>query len=173
MGHEEHKSKAPASVGVGIVTVSTSRTTATDEGGPLMLELIERAGHRVLERRIVRDDAEQIRACLKDLGSQERIQAVFLSGGSGIAGQDLTVEAISPLVSVFVPGFGELFRCLSFSEIGPAAMLSRATAAVCRVGATGRRFFVAVLPGSPAAVRLALERLLLPELGHLVFEIER
>jgi molybdopterin adenylyltransferase len=173
MGHVEHKAHAPKSIGVGLVTVSTSKNAVTDEGGPLMAELVEKAGHRVLERRLVKDDVQQIRDCLTDLDRISEIRAVLLSGGTGITKQDLTLEAITPLALAWLPGFGELFRQLSYLEIGSAAMMSRAAAAVCQVRPDSRRLVVAMLPGSPAAVRLALERLLLPELGHLIFEIDR
>lgn len=171
MGHEEHQKKAPRRVGVALVTVSTSREEADDRSGPLMAALVAAQGHEVVERRLVRDGIGPIGACLAELAGSRAVQAVLLSGGSGITADDQTVEAVAPHVQAWIPGFGELFRQLSYAEIGPAAMLSRACAAVCKFG--GRRLLVAVLPGSPEAVRLALERLLLPELGHLLYEIDR
>ena len=158
---------------VALVTVSTSRTEAEDRSGPVMAELVEGAGHVVLDRRLVKDGVDPILACLKELGDDERVQAVFLSGGTGVSNQDVTIEAITPFVQTWLPGFGELFRRLSYDEIGTAAMLSRAEAAVCRLGEVERRVLVAVLPGSPNAVRLALGEILLPELGHLMYEIDR
>ncbi len=173
MGHHEHRQKAPRVVQVALVTVSTSRSGAEDRSGPVMAELVEQAGHRVVQRRLVVDGIEPIRACLAELGSDPQVQAVLLSGGTGISSQDLTLEAITPLVAVWLPGFGELFRRLSHAEIGTAAMLSRSEAAVCRLGEPGRRVLVVALPGSPNAVRLALAQVLLPEFGHLMYEIQR
>jgi len=173
MGHAEHKNSAPKVIGLGLVTVSTSRGQAEDRSGPAMAELVEQAGHRVIARRLVKDGLEPIRACLAELGGDERVQAVVLSGGTGLSAQDLTLEAVTPLVQAWLPGFGELFRRLSYDEIGTPAMLSRAEAAVCRLGESGRRVLVVALPGSPNAVRTALARVLLPELGHLIYEINR
>lgn len=173
MGHHEHRQRAPSLVQVALVTVSSSRSAAEDRSGPVMAELVEQAGHRVVARRLVIDGLEPIRACLADLGQDPAIQVVLLSGGSGVSRQDLTIEAIAPLVQAWLPGFGELFRRLSFDEIGTAAMLSRAEAAVCRLVEAGPRVLVVVLPGSPGAARLALGQVLLPELGHLLYEIQR
>jgi molybdenum cofactor biosynthesis protein B len=173
MGHHEHRKKAPARVNVALVTVSTSRSFAEDRSGPVMAGLVEQAGHRVHCRKLVKDGIEFIQGCLAELGDDSSIQAVFLSGGTGVSSQDLTVEAIEPLVVSWLPGFGETFRRLSFEEIGTAGMLSRACAAVCCLHPKGRRMLVAVLPGSPHAVRLALGKLLLPELGHIMYEVER
>jgi molybdopterin adenylyltransferase len=173
MGHREHKHMAPQSVGLALVTVSTSRAIGQDRSGPVMAELCAAAGQRVVARRLVADGLEPIRAVLAELGAEEEIDAVFLSGGSGISSQDLTLEALQPLVRTWLPGFGELFRRLSFDEIGTPAMLSRAAAAVCRLGPAQRPVLVAALPGSPNAVRLALETVLLPELGHLIYEMRR
>ena len=173
MGHHEHKTRAPRSVAVALVTVSTSRTRAEDRSGPVMAELVEEAGHVVIERRIVKDGVDPILDCLKELYTDERVQAVIFSGGTGISTQDVTIEAITPFVRAWLPGFGELFRRKSYDEIGTAAMLSRAEAAVCGPAEGGRRVLVAVLPGSPNAVRLGLGNVLLPELGHLIYEIER
>ncbi len=173
MGHREHKHQAPKRVGVALVTVSTSRAAGEDRSGPVMAELCAAAGQQVVARRLVADGLEPIRAALAELGADEGVDAVFMSGGSGISSQDLTLEALQPLVRTWLPGFGELFRRLSFDEIGTPAMLSRAAAAVCLLGSAQRPVLVAALPGSPNAVRLALEAVLLPELGHLVYEMRR
>jgi molybdopterin adenylyltransferase len=173
MGHHEHKHHAPKQVAVALVTVSTSRGEAEDRSGPVMAELLEGAGHRVVARKLVTDGLSPIRDCLAALGDDPQVQVVLLSGGTGISTQDLSPEAIAPLIRTELPGFGELFRRLSYDEIGTAAMLSRATAAVCALGADGRRVLVVLLPGSPKAVELALARILLPELGHLVYEMMR
>ena len=171
MGHHEHKSKAPKQVSLALVTVSTSRGEAEDRSGPVMAERCEAAGHRVREQRIINDGVVPVRECLLELSKHKEIKAVFFSGGTGIAAADLSIEALEPFWIKNLPGFGELFRRLSYDEIGSAAMLSRAEAGVVEL--SGRCLLVAVLPGSPNAVRLALDELLLPELGHLVYEMER
>ena len=171
MGHREHKHAAPTQVPLALVTVSTSRGQAEDRSGPVMADLCQAAGHPILDRRIIPDGVESLRACLQDLAALSALKAVFFSGGTGIAAADLSVEALEPLWVKRLPGFGELFRSLSYTEIGSPAMLSRAQAGVVEQG--GRRIFVALLPGSPKAAGLALEKLLLPELGHLVYEMER
>ncbi len=150
-----------------MVTVSDTRTLSTDRGGALAAELFDRAGHLVASRSIVPDDPEQIQAILKRLIDDDRVDVIVLTGGTGLSARDVTPESVRPWVTREIPGFGELFRMLSFQEIGPAAMLSRALAAVIHKTA------VFILPGSPAAVRLAMERLILPELGHIVYEIRR
>jgi molybdopterin adenylyltransferase len=172
MGHHEHRESAPRRVGVALVTVSTSRSTAEDRSGPVMAELLLAAGHGVIERRLVKDGLEPIRRVVEELLALAEVQVVLLSGGTGITREDLTPQALEPLAELWLPGVGELFRQVSFAEIGTSAMLSRATAAVCAAPG-GRRVLVIALPGSPAAVRLALEKVLLPELGHMVFELNR
>lgn len=162
-----HRTAAERALAAVVITVSDTRTLETDTGGALLAELLEAAGHRVLERAVVRDDVEAIRAAVRAALACEAAHAVLLTGGTGIAPRDVTPEAIAPLLERTLPGFGELFRMLSFEEIGSAAILSRATAGI----AAGR--VVAALPGSRAAIRLALERLLLPELPHLSAEARK
>jgi molybdenum cofactor biosynthesis protein B len=147
-----------------VITVSDTRSLADDTGGALVCELLEAAGHRVALRELVTDDAGAIRAALERALASAGCAAVVLTGGTGIAPRDVTPEAIGPLLDRLLPGFGELFRQLSFADIGSAALLSRAFGGLAR----GKPVFA--LPGSRAAVRLALERLILPELGHLAFE---
>ena len=173
MSHQEHKHHAPKSVNVALVTVSTSRDADQDRSGPTMRALLEACQHRIVQQRVVKDGIEPIQQCLTDLAQHDSLQAILLSGGSGISRSDLTPEAIEPYVTSWIPGFGELFRRLSFDEIGTPAMLSRACAAVCVLPNTTKRTLVVVLPGSPKAVTLAIEKVLLPELGHLLYEIER
>jgi molybdenum cofactor biosynthesis protein B len=151
-------------VGCGVISVSDTRTLADDTGGALVCALLEGAGHRVALREIVTDDAAAIRAALEKALAAVECAAVILTGGTGVAKRDVTPDALAPLLDRTLPGFGELFRQLSFAEIGAAAMVSRALGGLAR----GKPVFA--LPGSPAAVRLALERLILPELGHLVGE---
>lgn len=162
-----HHREAARVVACAVVTVSDTRTLETDRSGSLAAEMLAARGHHVLERRLVADDVAAIRAVVEELLGQPELGAVILTGGSGIAPRDVTPEAVRPLLEREIPGFGELFRMLSFEEVGPAALLSRALAGTAR----GR--LVAALPGSEAAVRLALERLLLPELGHLVAEARK
>jgi molybdenum cofactor biosynthesis protein B len=163
-GLDRHRAAAPRSVGCGVVTVSDTRTLADDTGGALVCELLQGAGHRVVSREIVKDDAAAIRAALETALAKPECGAVILTGGTGVAARDVTPEAVAPRLDRPLPGFGELFRQLSFAEIGAAAMLSRALGGL----ANGKPVFA--LPGSRAAVRLGLERLILPELGHLVGE---
>lgn len=164
---EEHKAHAPRSVGCFVLTVSDTKTPETDTSGALIRELLQAAGHRVAGSAIVRDEPAEVRRVLAEAAADPAVQVVILTGGTGITSRDSTYEAVEALLEKRLPGFGELFRMLSYQEIGPAAMLSRAQLGVYR------RRIVASLPGSPAACRLALEKLLLPELGHLVREVSR
>jgi|KBSMisStandDraft_5_1062788.scaffolds.fasta_scaffold04985_8 molybdenum cofactor biosynthesis protein B len=162
----EHRSDAPTHVACFVLTCSDSRAHADDVSGRALREGLEAAGHTVVGQTVVRDEPEEIRAAVEQ-GLQGGARAVLVTGGTGITRRDQTVEAIRPLLEKEIPGFGELFRMLSFQEIGSAAWLSRALAG------TVRGTLVFVLPGSPNAVRLALDRLILPELGHAVRELSR
>ena len=166
MGQHEHHAAAPRTVTVAVVTLSDSRSPVDDRTGDTIVALLEAAGHSVAGRELVREDPPAIRAAL-EAALAGPAQAVILNGGTGIAPRDSTPEIVAPLLECELPGFGELFRQLSFREIGAAAMLSRALAGVAR----GKLLFA--LPGSKAACRLALERLILPELGHLVGELRK
>jgi len=159
---QEHRRKAARSITVSIVTVSDTRTLEDDLGGKLIEELLRNAGHKVLERRIVPDETRLIRDLAKQMISVEECEALLLTGGTGLAARDCTPEAIEPLFDGLIPGYGELFRMLSFAEIGSASMLSRASG-----GRVGKKVIL-TMPGSPAGVRLAMERLIVPELAHLV-----
>lgn len=167
MGIEEHRAHAPSAVGFAVVTVSSSRTEADDASGRLLRKGLSDSGHHERYYRVVPDSAEAIREAVKEAARSETVEAILLNGGTGVSPRDVTWEALEPLLDRQLPGFGELFRSLSFHEIGSAAMLSRAFAGVIQ----GRILFA--LPGSPAAVRLALEQLILPELGHLVGEVTK
>ena len=144
--------------------MSDTRTLETDTGGARIAELLAAAGHPVVSREMVRDEPERIRGALERWLRDDGVRAVILTGGTGVAPRDVTPEAVEPLLERVLPGFGELFRMLSYQDIGSAALLSRALAGI----AAGRVVFV--LPGSRAAVELALEKLILPELGHLAAE---
>jgi molybdopterin adenylyltransferase len=165
----QHRAAAPApeTIRVNVVTVSDTRTPETDEGGRLAVELCHAAGFVVAGGAILSDDLERVREHVGSLAREGQVDAVLVTGGTGIAGRDNTTAALAPLFGKTLPGYGELFRSLSFAEIGPAAMLSQAMA-----GAIGE-VAVFTLPGSPAGVRLALERLIIPELPHIVFELHR
>ena len=150
-----------------VLTVSDTRTLETDSGGARVAELLAAAGHAVVAREIVRDDAAAIAAALRAALARDGVDAVILTGGTGVAPRDVTPEAVEPLLDRVVPGFGELFRMLSYQDIGSAAMLSRALAGLVR----GRVVFA--LPGSRGAVELAMEKLVLPEIGHLLGEARK
>jgi molybdenum cofactor biosynthesis protein B len=150
-----------------LLTVSDTRTPSNDGSGTLARALLEEAGHRIVDYRIVRDEPERIVRCVREWLERDDCEAVVVNGGTGVSRRDRTLEALHALVDTRLDGFGELFRMLSFERIGSAAMLSRAAAGVAR----GKPVFA--LPGSPEAVRLALERLILPVLGHLLGELKR
>ena len=167
MSLDEHRAAATASLGFAALTVSDRRTPETDASGPLVLGRAAARGHRDAGRRLVPNDAAAIAAALWELLESDGVDVVVVCGGTGFSPRDLTVEAVRPLLERELEGFGELFRALSFQEIGAAAMLSRSTAGVVR----GRAVFV--LPGSPRAAALAMERLILPEVGHLLAQARR
>lgn len=151
---------APGRVGCAVITVSDTRGPGDDLSGDLLQQRIERGGHVVVARALTRDQIPAIRRAVRSALARRDVDAVLITGGTGVAGRDVTPEAVGPLVQRWLPGFGELFRMLSYRQVGSAAWLSRAAAGVAR----GR--LVVMLPGSPAAVRLAADRLLIPELAH-------
>ena len=162
---EQHRASAPADVRVALLTVSDSRTPATNEGGRLLRTLAEEARLTVVDEALVPDQPEQIRARIAGWAKDDRADAALVTGGTGLGPRDRTPEALAPLFQRRVPGFGELFRMLSFQEIGSAAMLSRAEAGMIDAMA------VFLLPGSPAAIDLAMRRLIAPELRHLLGQL--
>ncbi|MDP9409853.1 MAG: MogA/MoaB family molybdenum cofactor biosynthesis protein [Actinomycetota bacterium] len=164
---EQHRESAPEKVRVAVLTISDTRTPETDTGGDTVQESLEGAGHEVVDRTIVRDDAVLIRMALLDALARGDVDAVVTSGGTGISARDTTYEVVDRMIEKRLDGFGEIFRMLSYEEIGAAAIMSRAVA-----GAVGTKF-VASLPGSRNAVRLAMEKLLVPELAHVVFELRK
>lgn len=167
MSAEQHREYAPATLGFALLTVSDTRTASDDTGGALLRQLAEAAGHRVVAARRVRDDAELLREAALSLLGVAGVDLLVTTGGTGFSPRDVTVAAMAPLFDRPIEGFGELFRMLSFAEVGAAAMLSRASA-----GVRGEQA-VFLLPGSPKAVRLAMERLILPEAGHLLGQVRR
>ena len=166
MGHAEHRHEAPRSVRIFVVTASDTRTEAEDGSGAFLRAAAAAAGHVLAGYRIVKDEPAAIRAALEEAGAAGA-DAIVVNGGTGIAARDRTYEAVAALLEKRLDGFGELFRMLSFAEIGAAAMLSRAVAGVWG----GRAVFS--VPGSEAAVRLAWEKLIAPEIGHVVRELRK
>jgi molybdenum cofactor biosynthesis protein B len=163
----KHRESAPERVRVAVLTISDTRTPETDTGGDTIEEIMRRAGHEIVERSIVRDEAPGIRTKLVDLLARPDVDAIITTGGTGISARDTTYEVVDRMLEKKLDGFGEIFRVLSYEEIGAAAILSRALA-----GAVGSRF-IACLPGSRNAVRLAVEKLLAPEISHVVFELRK
>ncbi|MBI2823405.1 MAG: MogA/MoaB family molybdenum cofactor biosynthesis protein [Planctomycetia bacterium] len=164
---EKHRQQAPRQVRCAVVTVSDTRTPDNDTGGQLVVDLLENAGHLLAARDIIPDDPDRMRSLVTSLAQRDDVDAILLTGGTGISRRDQTFETVSGLLTKPLSGYGELFRMLSFQEIGPAAMLSRAA------GGVMGRTVVLSMPGSPAGARLAMEKLILPELGHLVREATR
>ena len=162
MSDKEHKAQAPAAVRVFVLTVSDTRTDQTDTGGAAIVELLTKSGHTVTAKVIVKDDPKAVAGRIKEQVLSGAVDAVITTGGTGITKRDSTFEAIDAMLDKKLPGFGELFRMLSYQDIGSAAMMSRACAGT--VGTT----IVIALPGSESAVRLAMTKLVVPELGHLV-----
>jgi molybdenum cofactor biosynthesis protein B len=163
----EHREQAPVTLNLAVVTVSDTRTIETDTSGALIVELAQAAGHTIVDRAIVRDEPDLMRPLLQDHRVRTGLHAVLMTGGTGISPRDQTFETVSGLLNKPLPGYGELFRMLSYAEIGSAAMLSRA------IGGLMGEVVVLVMPGSRAAVRLAMEKLILPELPHLVREARK
>ena len=163
---EEHKAHAPATVSAFVITSSDSRNEGSDQTGRLIRGSLESAGHTLAGHRVVKDDPAALRAALEE-ALEAGARAVIVNGGTGIGRRDQVIETLRPLFEKELPGFGELFRALSYKEIGSPAMMSRAAAGTIR-GA-----IVFALPGSPQAVRLAMEALILPEIGHAVRELSR
>jgi molybdenum cofactor biosynthesis protein B len=162
-----HRAAAKRAVACVIVTVSDTRTAETDQGGNAIADALENAGHSVVSRTIVPDDPVSIAAAVQQALEDRSVEAIVTTGGTGVSHRDSTPEALWPILEKPLDGFGELFRSLSFAEIGPAAMLSRAAAGTAR----GKVIFM--LPGSERAVRLAMTHLILPELGHIVTELRK
>ena len=168
MGVNDHHAKAGNDpVIVAIVTVSDTRTPETDGNKAYIESRMANLGHYVAAYRLIKDEPDQIAAVLEQLAAVPEIQLILFNGGTGVSPRDTTFDVISRMLEKTLPGFGELFRFLSYQEIGPAAMMSRATAGVYR------GTFVVSMPGSTNAVKTALEKLILPEINHLAWEIKR
>lgn len=167
MSVADHKATSPSTVSCFVLTVSDSRTLETETSGKAIAELLAGSGHKVVDRQLVKDEPDLVHALVRAELERGRARVVITTGGTGITSRDSTYEALVSLFDKKLDGFGELFRVLSFQEIGSAAMMSRATA-----GIAGRSALF-LLPGSEAAVRLAMTRLILPELGHILRELNR
>lgn len=170
MSAEEHMQRAHDTLGgipaqCGVITVSDSRTSETDTGGDLVVSLLQEAGHIVQTRALVPDEPEQIDAALQECIGED-IDLLITTGGTGIASRDGTIEVVQPRLARELPGFGELFRQLSFEQVGAAAMLSRATGGVV-TRESNNDLLLFALPGSPKAIELALKSLILPQLAHM------
>ncbi len=167
MGYREHKEHAARQVACMVITISDTRTEETDTSGRLILDLLEKNGHTVVRKEIVKDEPEAIQTLLQEGIASEEIQTIICNGGTGISVRDRSYEAIAHLLDKRLDGFGEFFRMLSYQDIGSAAMMSRAVA-----GIAGNTVIFST-PGSKGAVQLALEKLILPELGHLIWELTK
>jgi len=167
MGHKEHKDISPQTVNCAVLTISDSRTEANDESGRFIIKALEDSGHRVTTRGIIRNSADIIGNRLAELLADDAVDVIITSGGTGASHRDVTVETVNPILEKKLVGFGELFRYLTYQEIGTPSIMSRA------LGGIARGKVILCLPGSTAAARLALEKIILPELGHLVHEANR
>lgn len=167
MSYHEHKQQSPGSVACAVITVSDSRTEADDESGRLIRERLTGAGHTVTDYAIIENDPEVIRNRLAALVARRDVRVIITSGGTGISQRDVTVGTVSPLLDKKLDGFGELFRHLTYQEIGTGSIMTRAAAGVIR----GK--IILCFPGSLGAATLAMDKIILPELGHLVREVSR
>ena len=167
MGYQEHKEQSPKSVNCSVVIISDTRTEQNDESGKIIMKSLKGKGHKVLSYCILKNDADSIRKKLNELLDEESLQVIITSGGTGISHLDITIEMIYPIFEKKMDGFGELFRFLTYQEIGTGSIMSRATAGVAK----GK--VIICLPGSAMAVDLAMEQIILPEIGHIVREAIR
>jgi molybdopterin adenylyltransferase len=158
----EHKKKSDIHAGVAVITLSTSRSLDTDKSGDLIQKLLEEKGHQVLVRKVLPDNRNAMRATLRELAREQNVHAIIANGGTGLAPTDVTIEAVQGMLDKVLPGFNSLFMLLSYPQVKSSAMLSRALAG------TIKEKIVFCLPGSPRACKLAMESLILPELGHIL-----
>lgn len=165
--HQAHREQAKPSIPCGVITVSDTRTEETDKSGQLIRRMLEAEGHQTQAYHIIKDEPSLIRPLLMELLAREDLDALIVNGGTGVAKRDVTFDVIQSIVDKPLPGFGELFRMFSYDEIGSAAMMSRAMA-----GTVAEKVIFS-MPGSSGAVRLAMEKLVLPEMGHIVYELKK
>jgi molybdopterin adenylyltransferase len=162
----EHRSRSNITAGVAVITLSTSRTLQTDTSGDTIQELLEQSGHQVPVRKVLPDDLKILQRTLRGILKEKDVHAIITTGGTGLAPTDVTIEAVRPMLDKELPGFGSLFMLLSYPQVKSAAMMSRALAGTIK----GKVIFC--LPGSPRACKLAIESLILPELGHIRMLLE-
>jgi molybdenum cofactor biosynthesis protein B len=167
IGHVEHKKQAPRTVSCAVLVISDTRTEKTDESGRLIMQALRENGHKLFEYGVLKNDAGLIDSKLDALLNRDGLQVVITSGGTGASRMDITIETVLPVLEKKLDGFGELFRYLTYQEIGTASIMSRALAGVAR----GK--VIICLPGSLAAVRMAIDKIILPEVGHMVREAAR
>jgi molybdopterin adenylyltransferase len=167
MSHLEHKELSPKAITCAVLIISDSRTEKTDESGKYLVEKMESNGHTVVDYSLLKNDADAIKNKVKEYLAREELQVIITSGGTGVSMRDVTVETVTPMLDKMLDGFGELFRTLSYTEIGTASIMSRAIA-----GVTGGKIIISI-PGSLAAVKLAIEKIILSEIGHMVREATR
>lgn len=165
--HQEHEAQGPQSAGCAVITVSDTRTLENDTGGQTVIDYLTAASYTIAHREIIPDEPSRMRPLLESLRQRDDVDVILLTGGTGIASRDQTYETVNSLLDKPLPGYGELFRMLSYQEIGPAGMLSRAIG-----GLLGRKVLF-TMPGSPAGVRLAMEKLIVPQIPHLLREARR
>ena len=167
MSYHEHKQKAPQSVNCAVLTISDTRTEPDDESGILIKQRLTQNGHQVLSYAILKDEADAVKDKLKELLRHQQIQVIITNGGTGVSHRDITVETIFPMLEKNLAGFGELFRFLTYQELGTGSIMSRA------IGGVAGGKVILCLPGSPQAAKLAMDKIILPEIGHLVREATR
>ena len=164
MGYQEHKHKAPKSVSCAVLTISDTRTEQDDESGRFVRQKLSETGHRVILHCILKNEADSIKHKIHELLKEEEVQVIIIIGGTGVSRRDVTIETIHPILEKELDGFGELFRFLTYGEIGTGSIMSRAIAGIAE------RKVILCLPGSPEAAKLVMDNIILPELGHLVME---
>jgi molybdenum cofactor biosynthesis protein B len=167
MTYQEHKHQSPKNINCSVIVVSDSRTEQNDESGKYIMQVLKKHGHEVMSYILLKNDADAILNRVNELLDEEKLQVIITSGGTGISHRDVTVETISPIFDKIIDGFGELFRFLTYQQIHTGSIMSRATAGVTR----GK--VIICLPGSLGAVSLAMEKIILPEIGHMVREAQR
>jgi molybdenum cofactor biosynthesis protein B len=163
----EHTAQGPPTARCAVITVSDTRTLETDTGGQSLIDHLTIAGHSIVAREIIPDEPARMRPLLESLRDRDDLDVILMTGGTGITTRDQTYETVTGLLDKPLPGYGEIFRMLSYHDIGPAAILSRATG-----GLIGRKVLL-TMPGSPAAIRLAMEKIIIPQLPHLLREARR
>jgi molybdenum cofactor biosynthesis protein B len=167
MSYKEHKDQSPKTVTCAVLTISDSRTEDTDESGRLIKQRLSQNGHRIIAYAILKNDAIVIRKKMEELLGQDELQVIITSGGTGVSHRDVTVETVSPILEKKLDGFGELFRSMSYQEIGTASIMSRAIA-----GVAGDKIIICI-PGSLGAAELSIDKIILPEIGHMIREATR